>query len=62
MSQATISSLPSPSRSKKRTLATTGTWASPGGFHGCLREAQAAVARPARARGSGSVTGERASK
>ncbi len=49
MSQATISGLPSPSRSKKRTFATTGTPA-PGAVEGLLLEAQAAVARRPRRR------------
>ena len=61
MSQATISGLPSPSRSKKRVFATTGTFASPAGF--IIWCAKRSPPSPCgHGSGSGSVTGERASK
>ena len=61
MSQATISSFPSPSRSKKRTLATTGTFASPGRAHAC-RAKRSPPSPGGQGSGRGRLTGERASK
>ena len=61
MSQATISVLPSPSRSKKRTLATTGTFASPVGAH-AWRAKRSPPSPAGQGSGSGRLTGERASK
>ncbi len=61
MSQATISSFPSPSRSKKRTFATTGTFAAPGGAQGwCAKRRPPSPA--GHGSGRGRLTGERASK
>jgi hypothetical protein len=61
MSQATISFFPSPSRSRKRTFATTGTFVSPGGLHVC-RWKRSPPSPGGQGSGSGRVTGERASK
>ena len=61
MSQTTISSLPSPSRSKKRTFETTGSGGLPGGLSARLTN----LSPPSSAGhggGSGSITGEWDSK
>ena len=60
MSQATISSFPSRSRSKSWVLATMGTGAAPGGLSSRLSKRPGSGA--GQGSGDGSVCGERASK